>query len=43
MEDIQATVLTRPADTVGHSGQLPQIFFVLSQVLLCSEKFVLNI
>jgi len=39
MEDFLATVLPRPADT---GGIYPQIFFVILQILLCSEKFVSN-
>jgi len=43
MEEFLATVLARRADTRGIRGGYPQIFYVSSQILLCSEKFVLNI
>jgi len=42
MEDFLAAVLPRPADTGAFAGSYPRIFFVLPQILLCSEKFVLN-
>jgi len=31
------------ADTVGHSGAVTQNLFCAPQILLCSEKIVLNI
>jgi len=42
-EDFLATVLPEPVDMGGIRGQLPQLVVVPSQILLCSEKFVLNI
>jgi len=40
---LMATILPRPADTVRHSEELTPKSFYASQILLCSEKFVLNI
>ena len=43
VENSLATILPRPADTVRHSEELTPKSFYASQILLCSEKFVLNI
>ena len=43
MEDFLATAMPRPADTVGHSEVVTPKSLLRPQILLCSEKFVLNI
>jgi len=43
LEDFLATVLSRSADTGVIRGQFSPNFFVYLQILLCSEKFALNI
>jgi len=43
MEDFLATVLPRPADAGGYSGAVTPYLFCVPQILLRSEKFVLNI
>jgi len=43
MEDVLASVLSRTADTVGRSEAVIPKSFLCPQILLCSEKFVLNI
>jgi len=43
MEDFLATVLRSPADMGSIRGQLLPNLFCAPQILLCSEKFVLNI
>jgi len=43
MEDFLATVLSRLADTGGHSGAVTPNRFMPLQILLCSEKNFLNI
>ena len=43
MADILATILPRPLDMGAFGDNYPQVFIVPPQILLCSEKFVLNI
>ena len=42
MEDFLATVLPKPVDTVGYSGEVTPNLFCALHILLCSEKFVSN-